>query len=182
MNRIEITNEYFMWLCDLVDSRRFSGPICYDKLLMHLHNTEFVYLIPKDQNRAEDGLTLRYRFSTMYDHRDRARIMDYLEGPCSVLEMMVALAKRCEQTLMDDPLYGNRTGEWFWGMVTNLGLGAMFDDRFDKQLVHDTISRFLNREYEPNGRGGLFTVNHCDHDLRDVEIWNQLSYYLGTIT
>lgn len=182
MNRIEITNEYFMWLCSLVNSDRFSGPISYDRLLMHLHNTEFVFSIPKDQNRAEDGVNLRYRFATMHDRRDSSLIMDYLDGPCSVLEMMVALAKRCEQTLMDDPLYGNRTGEWFWGMVTNLGLGAMYDTRFDKRLTHNVISRFLNREYEPNGRGGLFTVNHCDHDLRDVEIWDQLSYHLGTIT
>lgn len=182
MNQYEITNEYFMWLCDLVDSDRFSGPISYTKLLMHLHNTEFVFLIPKDQNRAADGISLRYRFATTYRVRDRDLIMDFLGGPCSVLEMMVALANRCEETIMDDPQIGNRTGEWFWGMVTNLGLGGMYDTRFDKRTVHDVISRFLNREYDPDGRGGLFTVRHCDHDMRDVEIWNQLSYYLGTIT
>lgn len=182
MNRNEIANEYFMWLCDLVRSDHFSGPISYRKLLMYLHNTEFVYLIPKDQNRAADGVSLRYKFASAQGYRDKNFIADCLDAPCSVLEMMVALANRCEVDIMDDPQIGNRTGEWFWGMVTNLGLGAMYDSRFDKRFVHDSISRFLNREYEPNGRGGLFTVHHCDHDLRDVEIWNQLSYYLGTIT
>lgn len=182
MSRDEIVNEYFMWLRDLVCSDHFSNTNSYDKLLMHLHNTEFVYLIPKDQNRAADGESLRYRFAMAKGYSDRAWISECLAGPCSVFEMMVGLANRCEETIMDDPLIGNRTGEWFWGMVTNLGLGAMYDRRFDKRYVHEVISRFLNREYEPDGRGGLFTVSHCSHDMREIEIWNQLSYFLGTIT
>lgn len=182
MNRVEIVNEYFMWLRDLVCSDHFAKTMSYDKLLMHLHNTEFVYLIPKDQNRAADGVSLRYRFATSMEHLDRSWVLDCLEGPCSVFEMMVGLANRCEKTIMDDPLIGNRTGEWFWGMVSNLGLGAMYDSRFDKRLVHDTVSRFLNREYGSDGKGGLFTVPHCSRDMRDIEIWDQLSYFLGTIT
>ena len=82
---------------------------------------------------------------------------------------------------MDDPLVGDRTGQWFWGMVTSLGLGSMMDDRFDKRYVEDVVVKFLNREYEPNGKGGLFTIKNCDQDLRDVEIWVQLLWYLDTM-
>jgi hypothetical protein len=96
--------------------------------------------------------------------------------------MMVALAVRCEETIMDDALMGNRTGQWFWGMIHNLGLSRMTDPEFDRRFVDDVIARFLNREYEPNGKGGLFTVKHCDRDLRTVEIWWQLSWYLDSIT
>ena len=39
---------------------------------------------------------------------------------CSVLEMMVALAICCEETYMDNPNIGNRTGQWFWNMVKNI--------------------------------------------------------------
>ena len=95
--------------------------------------------------------------------------------------MMVALAIRCEETIMDDTEYGDRTGQWFWKMISSLGLSSMSDDMFDKKYATYVINRFLNREYEPNGKGGLFTINNCDEDLRNVEIWYQLCWYLDSI-
>ena len=82
---------------------------------------------------------------------------------------------------MDDPQVGNRTGEWFWGMITNLGLGSMTDSRYDRQRVDDVIFRFLHRGYDRDGRGGLFRVRNCHQDMRDVEIFYQLCYYLDEI-
>ena len=99
-------------------------------------------------------------------------------APCSVLEMMVALAIRCEETIMDNPAYGDRTAQWFWGMIRTLGLYSMTDDRFDQEYVDMVIDRFLNRDYEPNGEGGLFKINNCKYDLRKIEIWYQLCWYL----
>jgi hypothetical protein len=144
-----------------------------------LHNIEFTWFIPCDDNRADDGIQLRRKFSLA---RDDMSLSDYILGPCSVLEMMAALAIRCDETIMDDALIGNRTGQWFWGMIHNLGLTQMTDSKFDKDFVDDVIARLLNREYEPDGRGGLFTVKHCRHDMRTVEIWWQLSWYLDSIT
>lgn len=174
-----INDEYFEWLCELVDSKRFSKQVSYRKLLMHLHNIEFTWFIPHDDNRADDGIQLRRRYSLI---RNDTTLSSYIQGPCSVLEMIVALATRCEETIMDDALMGNRTGQWFWGMIHNLGLSSMTDSNFDRDFVDEVIARFLNREYEPDGKGGLFTVRHCNHDLRTVEIWCQLSWYLGSIT
>ena len=174
-----INDEYFEWLCELIDAKRFSKRVSYRKLLMHLHNIEFTWLIPMDDNRADDGIKLRRRYSLVCND---ATISRYILGPCSVLEMMVALAVRCEEGIMDDTQMGNRTGQWFWGMVHNLGLSPMTDSNFDRYFVDDVIARFLNREYEPDGKGGLFTVRHCDRDLRKVEIWCQLSWYLASIT
>ena len=82
---------------------------------------------------------------------------------------------------MDDPLIGNRTGQWFWGMITNLGLGSMVDSRFDEEKVKYIVDQFLNRDYSPNGKGGLFTVRNCDCDMRKIEIWTQMLYYLDSI-
>lgn len=176
----QIEEEYFNWLYDIVCTDRYSKQISYKKLLMYLHDTEFRYLLFKDGARAEDGISLRYRFAC-----DRPDIIDadlYLEGPCSVLEMMIALALRCEENIMDDPLIGNRTAQWFWGMVTNLGLGAMYDSRFDIDRVEEAVTRLLERKYKRDGRGGLFTVRDCSVDLRDIEIWIQLCWYLDSIT
>ena len=173
-----INDEYFDWLCEVVDSKRFSKHVSYRKLLMHLHSIEFTWFIPYDDNRADDGIMLRRKYALA--HHDE-ELSDYISGPCSVLEMMAALAIRCEESIMDDALFGNRTGQWFWGMIRNLGLSPMNDSNFDAELVDDVIARFLNREYEPDGKGGLFTIKNCDHDLRTVEIWRQLSWYLGSI-
>lgn len=179
----QIANEYFKWLSDIVCKDLFSEEISYNKLLVYLHSTEFRWpkSLPMDRNRAEDGIDLRYRFT--YQHPDLGVQADrYIHGPCSVLEMMIALAIRCEETIMDDPKKGDRTQQWFWGMVSSLGLSSMRDDLFDRGFVDFSINRFLNREYEPNGKGGLFTIRNCDKDLRSVEIWYQLNWYLDTIS
>lgn len=176
--RDQINNEYFEWLCGLVNTKRFSKQISYRELLMHLHNIEFTWLVSHDDNRADDGIKLRRRFSLV---NDDMTLQDYIQGPCSVLEMMVGLALRCEEWIMDDAQTGNRTGQWFWGMIHNLGLTPMTDSGFDREYVDTAIARFLNREYEPDGRGGLFTVKNCKYDMRTVEIWCQLSWYLGSI-
>lgn len=173
-----IRNRYFEWLFELVGGNDYPG-LSYRKLLMHLHRTEFRYYISNDDNRAGDGIELRYRFKFRhkldFDHRRE------LSGPCSVLEMMVALALRCEETIMDDPDYGDRTSQWFWKMIKNLDLDRMLDERYDEEYVNCVLNRFLNREYEPDGRGGLFTVKNCDCDLRNIEIWIQMMWFLNDI-
>ena len=177
------SDDYFEWLVDLLCRGRYRDSASYRKLLTRLHDTEFRYSINRDQNRAEDGVDLRRRFALIrYDEDSYEDVMRDLTGPCSVLEMMVALAIRCEETIMDDPNVGDRTGQWFWGMITSLGLGGMAGSRDDEQVVDSKVERFLDRKYEPNGKGGLFTINRCDRDLRYVEIWYQLCWYLDTIT
>lgn len=173
-----LSNDYFEWIHDLVRGKRYSKNISYRKLLVALHSIEFRWMLPMDENRAQDGLDLRHRYTWLTDQED---MNPYFEGPCSVLEMMVALAIRCEESIMDDPNVGDRTGQWFWGMVVSLGLGSMSDSRFDRDYVKDVVERFLDREYEPNGKGGLFTIERCARDLRDVEIWYQLCWYLNGI-
>lgn len=181
--RDRINDEYFEWLFNIVCSRQTSPYISFRKLIMRLHDINFKYLIPRDRNRADDGVDLRRRFILANNYDDiYDTVMRYLSGPCSVLEMMLALAVRCEETIMDDPEYGDRTSQWFWMMITNLGLGSMTDKHFDRALVDDVINTFLSRKYKPDGTGGLFIIKNCRRDLRDVEIWYQLHWYLDTIT
>lgn len=180
MTNNSVNKSYFKWLCDIVCEGRYSSGVTYHKLLEYLHDTEFTYSLPMDGNRADDGLNLRYRFA--YKHTDIECIEDYIYGECSVLEMMVALAIRCEEDYMDDGEIGDRTSQWFWGMINNLGLGDMYDQLFDEYRVASVIDRFLDRRYDPDGRGGLFRIRNCEDDLRGVEIWYQLQWYLNSIT
>lgn len=178
--RDDFTNEYFDWLKSLVISKRNYDAISYDKLLLYLHGIDFTYSIAMDANRADQGVNLRYRFATS---KNCSYMFDmYTDEPCSVLEMMIALAVTCEENIMDNPLMGNRTGQWFWGMIVNLGLGAMTDILFDEDHVKFVIERFLDRDYEPNGKGGLFHVRGCEYDMREVDIWTQACWYFGSIT
>lgn len=179
MTKDELNNLYFEWMYRLVccDEQHFEG-VSYRKLLYLLHDVEFTYTIPMDGNRAEDGIDLRYRFGYENEYEE-PMIATYLDNrPCSVLEMMVALAIRCEEHIMDDQDIGDRTGQWFWNMIANMGLSSMNDVDFDRNYAQKTIQKFLSRKYKRNGEGGLFTVHHCRKDLRTVEIWYQMHWYL----
>lgn len=178
MTKEELNIEYFEWMYRLVCGNEPVRGLSYRKLLTHLHTREFVYLLPMDGNRADDGTDLRYRFGYQHDYKADL-IGAYLDDrPCSVLEMMAALSIRCEENIMDDPNSGDRTGQWFWNMVVNLGLGSMDDRRFRPGKVDYILDRFMNREYEPTGEGGLFTIRNSHRDLRTVEIWYQMCWFL----
>lgn len=151
-------------------------------MLRALHDIPFTYILDKDENRYFDGVDLRYRFAITNGYEAKSDTIEgILDGPCSVLEMMVALSLRMEENIMDNTAYGNRTAQWFWQMIVNMGLGGQYNQLFDKKYVHDTVQRFLDRKYEKNGKGGLFTVRHTNRDLRKVEIWYQMNWYLDTI-
>lgn len=162
MTKNELNDAYFNWMCQLVFDGRYSKKLSYRRLLKVLHKIEFTYSIPMDGNRAEDGIDLRYRFG--YENGcSSSMISAYLDNKtCSVLEMMIALAIRCEEHIMDDPDVGNRTGQWFWNMIVNLGLGSMNDSKFDRAYIEEIVQRFLERKYSRNGSGGLFTVTIVD--------------------
>lgn len=179
MMKNETDAAYFDWMCGLVAKDFKDGGRRYRNLLETLNRIDFRYSIPLDSNREADGIDLRYRFGYEKHVRDYviARYLD--DHPCSVLEMMIALAQRCEESIMDDPEAGNRTGVWFWAMISNLGLECMSDDDFDELYVEEHIQHFLDRQYSYQGDGGLFFVRKPPVDMRRVEIWTQLNWYLN---
>ena len=175
-----LSNEYFDWMYHLVCDDKHYNKVSYRKLLMLLNNIDFVAKVPMDDNRRIDGIDFRYRFGNEngYSEEHIKRYLDTKE--CSVLEMMISLAYRGEEQIMDDYDYGNRTGQWFWSMIVNLGLGHMNDKDFDEDYCLYVIFNFLDRNYEPNGRGGLFSIDTSE-DLRNVQIWYQFMWYLDEV-
>lgn len=173
----ELNNEYFKWLLQLV-----SDKPNYRRLMRHLFYVDFRFTIPMDENRADEGVDLRYSFGRERNY-GKQTIQTLLDcRPCSILEMMVALADRCEEHIMGDPELGDRTDVWFWSMIRSLGLSCMYDSRYDALYVDEVLERFLNHRYKRNGEGGLFTIKgNYRLDLRKEEIWQQLNYYIQAI-
>ena len=177
MTRDELNKAYFEWMYSLVCDDEPS----YRELFHFLHGVDFTYTIDMDGNRFDDGVNLRYRFAdeSGYNGRMGAKYLD--SRPCSVLEMLLALAIRLEEHIMSDPEQGDRTRIWFWTMLSNLELDDMIDSRFDANHVENAIQKLLNREYGRDGKGGLFRIKHCKYDLRNVEIWYQANWYLNGV-
>jgi hypothetical protein len=178
MNKLE--RDYFSWLCSKVLDQQSN--IKYNILMSYLYDYIFIPVIDMDTNRAEDGKALRRRFEIEENiPRDLIISTFSTRSNCSILEMMIALAIRCEESIMSDEEYGDRTGLWFWNMIASLGLGTMNDSRFDEHYVSIVLDRFINRQYKRNGEGGLFTIDGIKRDMRNVEIWYQMNWYLDNL-
>lgn len=177
MTEETLNKEYFGWMCHLV----CDSNLPYRKLLKRLHEIEFTPIVPMDDNRADDGINFRYRFAYENDYHP-AMIAEYIDTkPCSVLEMMVALIHRFEEQIMANEDFGDQCQQWFMDMITSLGLKRMTDSMYDETYVDRVIMRFQNRDYKPNGEGGLFTVQNYRRDMRVVEIWYQMCWYLDEV-
>lgn len=179
MNEDRMNPAYFEWMYRLVFKESRQWRRSWYKLLGLLHSTEFIFTIDLDTNRAHDGVDLRRRF----EYEEGLPVYQigsdlYPEPPCSVLEMMIALAIRVEESLMGDDDYGDRTSKWFWKMLKSLGLADQYDSAFNEYRASSIIFRFLRREYQPDGQGGLYTIPNCKYDLRTIEIWYQAMWYL----
>ena len=178
MTEKELHEKYFHWMLDRVDNDAWSCEH-YTKLLSYLDSVDYRYTLLMDSNRESDGISLRYVFG--YENNiSYAQIGSELDiYPCSVLEMMVALANRCETQIMHEPDEGYRTYIWFWTMIDSLGLLEMTDQKFNATQADNILNIFMDNKYEHNGKGGLFTVYGSARDMRTIEIWQQMNYYLN---
>lgn len=160
---------YLEWLLSFVKYKLEEGGK-YDKLMLGLHNLAFFYFYPTDENRVFDAYKLRELYNKNF-------LDETADISCSVLEVFIALAKRCEDDIMVDPNIGDRTYKWFWIMIQNLGLLEMEDDNFDEERFEDIMMRFMYREYDSDGRGSIFYTTR-DRDFRTADLWYQMCWYL----
>lgn len=171
MNRDFILDDYFDWLYFQVTDK--GG---YRKLLSMLHNMTFRYSVDYDENRAADGVNLRWYY---VDDGGNDEILRW-KNECTVLEMLVAIAMQMEVT-MQDPDMDYSMRHWFWMFMENLDLIDMTDDKYDKTYIYGRISMFMDRTYDPDGDGNIIYIPNTIDDLREVEIWCQMCWYMDSI-
>lgn len=169
------TDKYFKWLLSQIKATENEK---YYQVLLDLHRQVFFSKKPNDDNRAVDGIKLREIFAMEYDLSSE----ELLEGPCTMLEMLVALSARMDHILYDYNLE-DQTPRWFWMILGNLNLLAVDKSqrtwKYKQNKNRLIIEKFLKREYDSNGKGGLFPLRHPKEDQRDVEIWYQMMNFIN---
>lgn len=178
LSRTATLDEYYSWLYEMVDP---AG--VYQLLIEALFEKEFRYFVPNDDNRAFEGRQLREKFS---EETGIEYVDSYFDFECNMLEMLVALAFRCE-AIMEDQEFNMPAEDWFWKMLHNVGLDIFADDYYawdsvkhtwDAETVDEILERIINRTYKRNGEGGLFPLYNTRKDQRKVELWYQMNVYL----
>lgn len=164
---------YFEWLTGHVNISygKPNGKTFLD-LMGQLHTKEFVWIVPNDDNRLEDALALRHNF---LNDEGISNYGDFLsDPPLSVLEVIVGLSERCSFVAGGDPR------NWAWKLIENLDLHRMSDrlSRRKQEQIDDTLDTLIYRNYDPDGGGGFFPLNHPDMNQKEIEIWYQMNAYI----
>lgn len=172
-----ILNDYFDWLYyQVTNNLRQKGKVSFRKLMMQLHSMEYRFDIDYDENRASDGEALRWYY---VDDGGDDGILQWKE-PCTVLEMLIGLAIKME-SIMEEPEIDSSVARWFWLFMENLDLFNMNDKKFDKEYTIRRVNMFLDRQYDSDGNGNIIYIPDCPKDLREVEVWYQMCWYLDSI-
>jgi hypothetical protein len=172
MSRPPLDELYLAWLYSQVGSVTERNPSrSYWKVLRQLYTKPFVWLIPNDDNRAEDGRTLRIDFLREEEIDDRDP--EWMQLECSMLELLIGLAQRL--AFQDD----GEPRAWFWHLMENLSLDKYNDNTLvPEKEIDGILDEVIWRTYRHSGRGGLFPLKRPRANQRDVELWDQMHAYL----
>lgn len=143
-----------------------------------MHQVEFTPLVHFDENRVAVALGLRDQFQASAGSLGPGEIEELMAPPCSVFEVLCGLAWQANDQMI--PL---TMPVWFQIFIENLGLDKYSDEVIDGPgraafNVEKIVNKFNNREYSPDGRGGIFPLKRPQHDQRETELWFQMGAYI----
>lgn len=162
---------YYHWLCEQVAVVEHNPSRTHARMLRILYTKEFVWFVPNDDNRLADGRDLRYEFINQSRYRN-VKIDDIHDG-CSMLELLIGLARRLSFEAEGEPR------GWFWQLIENLDLEKYNDNtRLPERAIDDILDQVIFRTYHRSGQGGLFPLQRPHEDQREVELWYQLCAYI----
>jgi hypothetical protein len=165
---------YFEWLYRQVCSLKLKNPHrTYWNLFRILFTKEFLWFVPNDDNRVEDGRDLRHEFLDQRHICHEDIDPEWIPMGVSVLEVFIGLARRLAFQMSGEQ------DEWFWELMENLDL-RQYNDQADipHEHVEIILDRVIWRTYRRNGHGGLFPLRQPREDQREVELWYQLNAYI----
>ena len=159
--------DYFLWLIAQIGVPE-RNQNTYNDLFMRLYETEFVWIIPRDDNRLQDGVELRNEFLN-------GRRGEIYNMPVSLLEVLIALSRRVAWTTEESSNY------WAWKLLKNLRLTKSSDPLVGAKAdrVEDILESLIWRTYERDGQGGFFPLKYPQDDQTKREIWDQMNAYVN---
>lgn len=176
-----IEERYFRWLYSHIGALTDLNPSHSHWLLAEvLHRRAFESTLVNDENRESDGLALRDEFCDEWGSWEGSR---FIFEPCTVLEMLIALAKRMDYVSGGSVIDNTGVGNCFWQMMRNAGLDHITDDGFastptTEAYVNSVIDRVMYHRYSEKGVGGLFPLRKPPYDVRNMELWYQMNEYV----
>ena len=141
----------------------------YRSLLRELHSYDYVYTLPMDGNCSANGIELRYYFANEENIDQRIIASEIDIRPCSMLEMMTALAMRVSDGVLDDGSI-NGTNVIFMVMLTSLGLDIYTEHNFSIDGVEDSVKAFNN--------GELYLFPTFGEDTYGQDLWYQAHRFI----
>jgi hypothetical protein len=168
-----LDDQYLEWLYAQVASVKQKNPSrSYWTLMRQLYTKEYIWLVPNDDNRMQDGLDLRLEFMD-----EDVWSEEWMSLGCSMLELFIGLSRRLAFEAEGE------ARDWFWQLLNNLDLSDLNDHIYHEgtrtvNRVDRILDNVIWRTYNKDGSKGLFPLKHPDEDQRDVEIWYQMSAYL----
>ena len=156
-------SDYYLWLESLVNDGNHRS------LIRYLYEKPYRWQFVLDENRAAGGINLRSKYA--YDIG--VNVQDVGQGPCSILEMLIALADRMTEILTMD------IWDWFWDLIRNLGLERFDDAHFDERGVNYILDVWLDRRYDRTGKGSLFPLKEYSGDSRNLDTWGQMNVWIS---
>jgi hypothetical protein len=158
--------DYFLWLIAQIGVPERNRNT-YNDLFMRLHETEFVWIVPHDDNRLQDALELRDEFNK--------RRLPLDDMPVSLLEVLIALSRRVSWTTDRSPEF------WAWQLLENLRVTKSSDPLTGRKAerVEEILEALIWRTYDQDGNGGFFPLNYPADDQTKREIWDQMNAYVN---
>jgi hypothetical protein len=171
---VPLDERYLDWLYSLVAPVTSRNPArSYRLLFEHLFKTPFLWFIPNDDNRIEDGRELRLEFLEQFNLT--VDDPNWMELDVSVMEMLIALSRRTAYWSESSADF------WFWQFLEKLEIRQYTDSVYRDENggnVDEVLDCLINRTYTSSGLGGLFPLRRAMKDQRTVELWYQMSAYL----
>lgn len=162
---------YFGYLCSVINI-----PPEYTYVMYFIYNKTFYSSLKLDENRIHDAFRLRnyYCEDNKIEGLEKEEVFSF-DPNC--LEILISLAKRLEDDILYNNKEGDRTKEWFWMFIKNLGLDNI--EVPEKEDISNKLDKWLERKYDKNGKNGNIIVLNglCRIDLRKLEIWDQFQVF-----
>ena len=166
----EWPDNYYIWLCDLIDLETHSG---YSDLISFLYCTEFIWSVPTDSNRAQDGIDLRLDYISDNPDDDG----EWVDDACSWLEMLIALARRVRTDIMPD--FNISVDGWFWQFISDkerINYRNLDDFSSENLPLFQEFVTFLKDDSKKVAKK---VANDEKKWQMDEDIWRKINRYLA---